>query len=83
MKPKSLALTLTGCAVLAAAAFFPAESSGQATAEEDAQVQQALAEIAAQQTILTENQAKIDEKVALVAEEVRVARIFAGRAGKK
>lgn len=83
MKPKSLALTFAGCAVLAAAAFFPIESSGQATAEEDAQVQQALAEIAAQQTILTENQAKIDEKVALVAEEIRVARIFAGRAGKQ
>jgi hypothetical protein len=83
MKPKSLALTLAGCAVLAAAALFPVESSGQANAEEEAQVQQALAEITAQQTILTENQAKIDEKVGLVAEEIRIARIFAGRAGKK
>lgn len=82
MKPKSLALTLAGGALLAAAAFFPLESSGQATAEET-QVEQALAEITAQQTILTETQAKIDEKIALVAEEIRVARIFAGRAGKK
>lgn len=82
MKPKPIALTLAGCAVLAAAVFFPLESSGQAGAEE-AQAQQALAEITAQQTILAENQAKVDEKVAAIAEEVRLARIFAGRAGGK
>lgn len=84
MKPKSFALTLTGCAVLAAAVLLPRESAGQAQADaEAAQVQQVLAELTAQQKIITENQAKIDEKVAAVAEEVRVARIFAGRAGKR
>ncbi len=86
MKPKSFALTLTGCAVLAAAVLLPRESAGQAQAQADAeaaQVQQVLAELTAQQKIITENQAKIDEKVAAVAEEVRVARIFAGRAGKR
>lgn len=83
MKPKSLALTLAGCALLAAAAFFPQRSAGQADAAEEAQVQQLLAEITAQQKILAENQVKADEKVAAVAEEVRLARIFAGRAGGK
>jgi uncharacterized protein YfcZ (UPF0381/DUF406 family) len=84
MKPKSFALTLCGCAVLAAAVLLPRESAGQAlTDAEAAQVQQVLAELTAQQKIIAENQAKIDEKVAAVAEEVRVARIFAGRAGGK
>ncbi len=82
MKPKSFLLTLAGCALLTAAAFLPHESAGQAETD-DAQVQQTLAELTAQQTILAENQAKIDEKIATVGEEVRLARIFAGRAGGK
>lgn len=82
MKPKSLAFTLAACALLAAAAFLPHQSAGQAGAE-DAQTQQLLADITAQQAILADNQTKIDEKVAAVAEEIRVARIFAGRSGKK
>lgn len=82
MKPKSITLTLAGCAVLAAAVLLPVESAGQAETE-DAKLQQVIAEIAAQQTILAENQAKVDEKVAAITEEVRVARIFAGRAGKR
>ncbi|MEQ1859429.1 MAG: hypothetical protein ABMA13_05795 [Chthoniobacteraceae bacterium] len=82
MKPKRLAITLLGCAVLAGALLLPGESSGQAGTDET-QVQQVLAELTAQQTLVAENQAKIDEKVALIAEEVRVARIFVGRAGGK
>jgi hypothetical protein len=83
MKPKSLAVSLFGCAVLAAATLIPGESSGQAGAQEEALVQQTLAEVAAQQTLISENQGKIDEKVAQVAEEVRLARIYAGRVGGK
>jgi hypothetical protein len=82
MKPKSFALTLAGCAVLAAAVLLPRESAGQA-GPEDAQVQQLLADLLAQQTIITENQTKLDEKADAVAEEIRLARIYAGRAGGK
>jgi hypothetical protein len=82
MKPKSLALTLAGCMLLAAAVLLPARSSGQAGNEEQ-QIQLTLAELAAQQTIIGENQVKIDEKVAQIAEEVRIARIYAGRTGGK
>ena len=83
MKPKSLAVSLFGCAALGVVALLPRESSGQAGAQEELLVEQALADVAAQQTLISENQAKIDEKVGLIAEEVRVARIFAGRAGGK
>lgn len=82
MKPKRLALTLFGIAALGSAMLLPRESVGQSGAE-DAALQQLLAELSAQQAIIAENQSKIDAKVAAVAEEVRVARIFAGRAGGK
>lgn len=78
MKPKSTILTLAGCAVLAAAVLLPVESAGQAETD-DAKIQQLLGEIATQQKTLAENQAKAEEKVAAIAEEVRLARIFAGR----
>ena len=83
MKPKSLAVSLFGCAALGVAALLPRESSGQAGADEALLVRDALVEIGAQQDAITANQAKIDEKVAQIAEEIRVARIFAGRAGGK
>jgi len=83
MKPKRFALTVAGCAALAAAAFFPARSTGQAPGADDAQVQQLILDVAAQQKILGENQTKLEEKAAAIAEEVRLARIFAGRAGGK
>jgi len=82
MKSKSSILTLGACGVLFAAIAFPPQSAGQAGADE-ALIQQALAEVAAQQTILADNQQKIDTKVALIAEEVRLARIFASRTGGK
>jgi hypothetical protein len=83
MKPKPIALTLLGAIALFAGLALPRESVGQAAAGEEAQVAEALAAVAAQQVIIAENQARIDEKVAAVAEEIRVARIFAGRTGGK
>ena len=82
MKPKRPVLIVLGCAVLAIAVLLPGESAGQAGNDETL-IQQSLADVAAQQKILAENQAKLDAKAAAVAEEVRVARIFAGRAGGK
>jgi hypothetical protein len=82
MKSKPTILTLGVCGVLFAAIAFPPQSAGQA-GDEETLVQQALAEVAAQQTILADNQQKIDAKVALIAEEIRLARIFAGRTGGK
>lgn len=83
MKPKPIAFTLVAAVALFAALALPRESSGQANADQEALLAQALAEVAAQQTQIAENEVKIEEKVTAVAEEVRVARIFSGRAGGK
>ncbi|HEX5177165.1 MAG TPA: hypothetical protein VFV83_09065 [Chthoniobacteraceae bacterium] len=40
-----------------------------------------FAEVAAQQIVIAENQTKIDDKLAAVAEEIRLARIYSGRGG--
>jgi len=47
----------------------------------DAQLQAAVAELQAQQLILAENQAKIEAKLATIAEAIRVARIYGSRSG--
>ena len=60
-------------------------SSSQATdpvANQDQQLLAVVKEIQAQQAQIVANQAKIDAKVEVVAEVVRVARIFASRGGK-
>lgn len=83
MKKPPILLALTGGTALAVALLFPQPSSGQATASGDAALTQLLTEVAAQQTTIIENHTKIDEKVAAIAEDVRVARIFVGRGGGK
>lgn len=50
-----------------------------AKAQSDQQVIRLAKEIQAQQAAISENQAKIDAKIAAVAEEVRQARIYASR----
>jgi hypothetical protein len=58
-------------------------SGGQAPGStEDEQLLTLINEVQAQQARLTENQGKIDAKMAEVMEAIRVARIFAGRGGK-
>jgi hypothetical protein len=46
------------------------------------QVLALVKEVQAQQTAIAENQAKIDAKLAAIAEAVRVAKIYASRGGK-
>lgn len=41
-----------------------------------------IKELQTQQAAMTANQAKIEEKLAAVAEELRVARIYASRGGR-
>ena len=42
-----------------------------------------LGEQVDQQALIVESQTKIDEKIAVIAEDVRVARIFVARGGGK
>jgi len=67
--------------------FLALLGSGPAAEAPNAQQtpQQVLAlvkEVQAQQTLMAENQAKIDAKLATVAEAVRVARIYSSRGGR-
>jgi phage host-nuclease inhibitor protein Gam len=76
MKPcfASLVLSLLACATAAQGAEPPKES------DRDLQQIAALAkEVQSQQTAIAENQTKINEKLAAVAEAIRQARIYAGR----
>lgn len=82
MKTKPLSAL---AAVLVAAALgltLPERSSGQA-ANDEAALAALIAEITTQQAAISDNQAKIDEKIAVIAEDVRVARIFVARGGGK
>lgn len=65
-------------ALLVAAHAAEAPSASQQQAE---QVLAVAKEVQIQQIAIAENQAKIDAKLATIAEYVRVARIYATRAG--
>lgn len=83
MKQNSLTLTALAVAVAAGAVLLvPRESSGQAGAD-DPLLSPLIADLAKQQLVVTENQRKIEEKLALISEDIRVARIFVGRGGGK
>ena len=74
---------LIGFALLAialAAGMLPSPSHGQADAE-DPRLTALIEEIAKQQATIVENQTQIDAKLAVIAENVRQARLFVSRGG--
>jgi len=83
MKSKRFLCSAGAALALAVLLAVPQSSSGQAGASDEQLVATLLSEVAAQQKTIAENQVKVDEKVALVAEEVRLARIYSGRSGGK
>ena len=81
MKPKTMLYSL----VAVGAAVFAFSTPDKLAAQSDLDSPEASAllhEVLTQQTTLSDNQKKIDEKIANVAESVRVARIFVSRGGK-
>lgn len=77
--------TIFGFALVAisfATCLIPRPSLGQAGAD-DPLLAPLIEEITKQQAAIAENQTKIEEKLALIAEDIRVARIFVGRGGGK
>ena len=58
----------------------PAAEAPNASQSEQ-QILAAVKEVQNQQVAIAQNQAKIEEKVAVLAETIRVARIYASRAG--
>lgn len=71
---------LAACLLLAVAALPPLTHGD--TPSDLQKTSALLDDLTAQQVKLVENQAKMDEKIALIAEEVRQARLFAARGGK-
>lgn len=72
MKILSVVITVSLFAGAALAAEPPVDREQQ-------QVAALTREVQTQQTTIAENQKKIDEKTAAIAEAVRLARIYAGR----
>lgn len=78
----SFCMALGGAALLGAV-VAPLPSSGQAGTVEaaDSAMAALVVELGTQQSQLEANQAKIDEKLAAIAEDVRQARLFVARGG--
>ena len=68
--------------VAAALALNMAFAQAPAADPNQEQLTALLAQVRDQQTQLTANQAKIEEKLAALAEAIRQARIYASRGGK-
>jgi hypothetical protein len=86
MKPKPLLLTGVAFAALLSWLVAADQATDPAAAPADPEVQALnvlFADVAAQQIVIAENQTKIDDKLAAVGEEIRQARIYAGRGGGK
>ena len=79
-KPKRPFFRDLGAALLLCALGSPTASTAQAPGDEQA-VTQLVAEIAAQQAKMTANQQAIDQKLAAIEENMRLARIFVSRGG--
>ena len=69
--------------LLSALALFATPIGAQSPASNDPkQLEALMKEVQAQQIQIADNQAKIDAKLAALAEAIRVARIFASRGGR-
>jgi hypothetical protein len=64
-------------------ALAGAADAPNAAEQQNQQVLTVAKEVQTQQITIAENQGKIDAKLATIAEYLRVARIWAGRGGKK
>ena len=73
-------ILLFSMALLVAA---PGADAPSATQQQEQQVLAVAKEVQAQQAAIAENQAKIDAKLATIAESLRVARIYSSRGGGK
>ena len=69
--------------LLSALALFATPIGAQSPVSSDPkQLEALMKEVQAQQVQIAANQAKIDAKLATLAEAIRIARIYAGRGGR-
>ena len=88
MKAQTFFIPALSLSALVAVLLAPMSSQGEpaAVVADDpavAAVAAVLAEVAAQQVAIIDNQIKIDAKLAGISENIRVARIFVSRGGGK
>ena len=76
-------LALTAVFSLALLLTAPAAEAPDANQQQEQQVLAVAKEVRGQQIAIAENQAKMDEKLATIAESLRVARIYSSRSGGK
>jgi ABC-type transporter MlaC component len=60
----------------------PAAEAPSASQQQEQQILAVVKEVQNQQVAIAENQAKIDAKLATIAEYLRVARIYSSRGGR-
>src|SRR5207237_8544847 len=77
MKPT---LLFAFCAIMTLGSFAPAQAPQQAPAQ--LELAALIKEVRAQQAAMAATQVKIDEKLATLAESIRVARIYSSRGGR-
>ena len=82
MNAKFFFVPALSVSALLAVVLAPPTVHGEGGADEPA-VNALLTEITVQQAVLAENQTKIDARLATIAENVRIARIFVSRGGGK
>jgi hypothetical protein len=79
MNFKSLLVPALGAVGLTAAVLMPTHSKAEVGPDDPAFIN-LLRDVSAQQTTITDNQKSIDDKIAAIAEDVRLARNFSARA---
>jgi hypothetical protein len=78
---KILSALLVSC-VVGASVCAPAAEPSKESEREQQQLVALAKEVQGQQATIAENQTKIDAKLVSIAEAVRLAKIYASRAGK-
>ena len=73
---------LTAFCSLSLLVAAPATEAPTASRQQVEQVLAVAKEVQVQQAAIAENQAKIDAKLATIAENIRVARIYSSRGGR-
>jgi len=77
MKPT---LLFAFCAIITLGSSAPAQAPQQTSAQ--GELAALIKQVRAQQAAMAANQVKIDEKLATLAESIRVARIYSSRGGR-
>lgn len=80
-KPRTFILAAAGATLLASLLALPRTSVAQAPVDDNQAIALVAAEIANQQAVILENQKQLEAKMAVIAENLRIAKIFVSRGG--